>query len=43
MSVDEQLTEIEYIVLEHNNDNSSPAWFVDFVVVQLLTHQQEYL
>lgn len=43
VDVDEQLEQIEYIVLEHNNENSAPAWFVDFVVIELLTNQQEYL
>jgi len=43
VEVDEQLKQIEYIVLEHNNENSAPAWFVDFVVIKLLTNQQEYL
>ena len=43
VEVDEQLEEIEYIVLEHNNENSAPAWFVDFVVIKLLSNQQEYL
>ncbi|CAF3860635.1 unnamed protein product [Adineta steineri] len=42
VEVDEQLKQIEYIVLEHNNENSSPAWFVDFVVIKLLNNQQEY-
>jgi hypothetical protein len=43
VEVDEQLQQIEYIVLEHNNENSAPAWFVDFVVIKLLNNQQEYL
>ena len=43
VEVDEQLKQIEYVVLEHNNENSAPAWFVDFVVVKLLNYQQEYL
>lgn len=43
VEVDEQLHDIEYIVLEHNNENSAPAWFVDFVLVKLLSSQQEYL
>jgi hypothetical protein len=43
VEVDEQLEQIEYIVLEHNNENSAPAWFVDFVVIKLLNNQQEYL
>jgi hypothetical protein len=43
VEVDEQLEQIEYIALEHNNENSAPAWFVDFVIIKLLTNQQEYL
>ncbi|UJR26523.1 hypothetical protein I4U23_007846 [Adineta vaga] len=42
VEVDEHLKQIEYIVLEHNNENSSPAWFVDFVMIKLLNNQQEY-
>lgn len=43
VEIDEQLKQIEYIVLEHNNENSAPAWFVEFVVIKLLKNQQEYL
>jgi hypothetical protein len=43
VEIDEEIKQIEYIVLEHNNENSSPAWFVDFVIIKLLTNQQEYL
>ena len=43
VDIDEQLEEIEYIVLEHNNENSAPAWFVDFVMIKLLRNQKEYL
>ncbi|CAF4390870.1 unnamed protein product [Rotaria sp. Silwood2] len=42
VQVDEQLNDIEYIVLEHNNENSAPAWFVDFVIIKLLLNKQEY-
>lgn len=35
--------EIQSIILEHNNENSSPAWFVDFLIIKFLTNQQEYL
>ncbi|CAF0913540.1 unnamed protein product [Rotaria sordida] len=42
VQVDEQLDDIEYIVLEHNNENSAPAWFVDFVIIKLLSNKQEY-
>ncbi|CAF3675555.1 unnamed protein product [Rotaria socialis] len=42
VNVDEQLHDIQYIVLEHNNENSTPAWFVDFVIVKILLSQQEY-
>ncbi|CAF3547173.1 unnamed protein product [Rotaria sp. Silwood1] len=42
VKVDEQLNDIEYVVLEHNNENSSPAWFVDFVIIKLLLNKQEY-
>jgi hypothetical protein len=41
--VDEHLQDIEYVILEHNNDNSAPAWFVDFVVIRLFVNDQEYL
>lgn len=43
VDIDDQLEEIEYIVLEHNNENSAPAWFVDFVMIKLLHNQKEYL
>ncbi|CAM4747562.1 unnamed protein product [Rotaria magnacalcarata] len=42
VKVDEQLHDIQYIVLEHNNENSTPAWFVDFVIIKILLSQQEY-
>ena len=40
--VDEQLTNVEYVVLEHNNENSAPAWFVDFIYIKLLANDEEY-
>jgi hypothetical protein len=43
VEIDEEVKQIEYIVLEHNNENSAPAWFVDFVIIKFLTNQQEYL
>jgi len=43
VEVDKEFQQIEYIVLEHNNENSAPAWFVDFVIIKLLINHQEYL
>lgn len=43
VDIDDQFDEIEYIVLEHNNENSSPAWFVDFVLIKFLHNAKEYL
>ncbi|CAF0759923.1 unnamed protein product, partial [Didymodactylos carnosus] len=42
VEVDNELRQLEYVVLEHNNENAAPAWYVDFVVIKLLNHQQEY-
>jgi hypothetical protein len=43
VELDHQLETIEYIALEHNNENSAPAWFVESVLVQLTDHQREFL
>ncbi len=43
VEVNKEFKQIEYIILEHNNENSAPAWFVEFVIIKLLINHQEYL